>query len=133
MSVFVDTSALYALLDRDDENHSSARSVWTRLRQDNTQLVTTYAVLVETAALLQSRIGLEAVFEFNGKIYPLLDVVWIDSYWYAKAEQRHLKERKRSLSMVDCMSFEVMDARGIHRAFTFDRHFKGAGFTLLNG
>ena len=35
MSIFVDTSGLYAVFDRDDANHSKARVAWEEwLRQD---------------------------------------------------------------------------------------------------
>jgi uncharacterized protein len=35
------------------------------------------------------------------------------------------------LSLVDPASFEAMRRQGIRRAFTFDRHFGGYGFTRL--
>jgi predicted nucleic acid-binding protein len=36
-------------------------------------------------------------------------------------------------SLTDCTSFVVMKSRGIERAFTADRHFEQAGFTVLIG
>lgn len=40
MTVFVDTSALYAVLDRDDANHERARQTWTQLLQESANLLT---------------------------------------------------------------------------------------------
>lgn len=40
MTVFVDTSALYAVLDRDDSNHAAAAAVWRRLVTDGADLLT---------------------------------------------------------------------------------------------
>ena len=36
----------------------------------------------------------------------------------------------KDVSFTDCVSFVTMRARGIRRAFTFDRHFRDAGFVL---
>ena len=131
MTVFVDTSGLYALFDNSDINHEAAKTIWAKLKAETARLVTSYSVLVETTALLQSRLGLDAVFELNDKFFPLLDVIWIDNYWYGKAVNRHLKEGRRSLGMVDCLSFEIMEAREIAMVFTFDTHFKIAGFSFV--
>ena len=36
----------------------------------------------------------------------------------------------KDLSYTDCISFVVMRARGLRRSFTFDQHFRDAGFVL---
>jgi len=63
--IFVDTSAFYALLDRDDRNHQKAKKKWAEILEATPALVTSNYVLVETLALLQSRLGLEAVRGFK--------------------------------------------------------------------
>lgn len=40
MTVFVDTSAFHAVLDRDDANHEAARAVWERLLRGSAALLT---------------------------------------------------------------------------------------------
>jgi predicted nucleic acid-binding protein len=55
--IFVDTSALYAVLDRDDENHAVARTTWERLLRSSNVLLTHNYVLLETVALAQSRLA----------------------------------------------------------------------------
>ena len=37
--ILTDTSALYAVLDRDDDNHSAARATWNSLLQADTPLL----------------------------------------------------------------------------------------------
>jgi len=34
------------------------------------------------------------------------------------------------ISLVDCLSFEIMEAQEITYAFTFDKHFEDQGFTI---
>jgi predicted nucleic acid-binding protein len=42
-----------------------------------------------------------------------------------------LAARRRSLSLVDCASFEIMRRTGIRTAFAFDRHLSEYGYDLL--
>ncbi|MCF8128180.1 MAG: PIN domain-containing protein [Deltaproteobacteria bacterium] len=130
MMVFADTSALFALLVRDDVMHVRAKQNFAHFAAQKARLLTSSFVLVETVALLQRRIGLNAVRDFNGRIMPLLEVIWVDAEWESKAMQRLLTQNQKSLSLVDCMSFEIMEAREITEAFSFDRHFEENGFTI---
>jgi predicted nucleic acid-binding protein len=128
MIVFADTSALFALLVHDDYMHVRARANFERFLQDDSQLLTSSYVLLETLTLLQRRVSLEAVWDFNLKLRPILDVIWVDEGWHNRALQRLHSERNRTVSLTDCLSFEIMEAREITMAFTFDRHFTERGF-----
>jgi uncharacterized protein len=126
--VFVDTSALYALLVRSDDRHGEARRAFARLMSDEAVLVTSSYVLGETYALLGRRIGLGAVAAFRDAIAPLLDVAWVDAGTHEGAVDDLLDRDSRELSLVDLVSFAVMRERGIDRAFAFDQHFEADGF-----
>jgi predicted nucleic acid-binding protein len=52
MIAFVDTSALSGLLDRDDDNHESARKTWNAILDSRALLVTSKYALVEKCALV---------------------------------------------------------------------------------
>lgn len=132
MKIFADTSGLYALLVKNDYMFVRARENFIYFAENNVELVTSSFVLVETTALLQSRIGLEPVNDFNARILPLLDVVWVDNTWYSRAVQRLMSQNKQRASLVDCMSFEIMDALEIESAFAFDKHFEENGFILAD-
>ena len=130
MNIFADTSGLFALLVKNDEMFERAVKNFNWFAENNVQLVTSSFVLVETTALLQSRIGLAPVRDFHFKIFPLLEVVWVDDQRYAMAMQRLLTQTSKKVSLVDCLSFEIMDSLQIKYAFAFDRHFAENGFTL---
>lgn len=130
MIVFADSSALFALLVRDDLMHVRARENFSYFASHGVQLLTSSYVLVETVALLQRRIGLDPVRDFNGRILPLVEVVWVDARWQNLAMQRLLTQGRKGVSLVDCVSFEIMEAREITEAFTFDRHFEENGFHM---
>ena len=131
MIVFADTSALFALLVRDDSMHLRARANFEHLAENKAILLTSSYVLLETLALLQRRVSLEAVWEFNRRIMPIPEIVWTDEMWHAQA-MKAWRRRDRSLSLTDCLSFEIMEARGIATAFAFDNHFAEHGFEIAH-
>ena len=133
MSAFIDTSAFFAVLDADDANHPAAKAVWTRLLQDGTTLHTTSYVLVETYALLQNRIGMEAVRAFETEVLPVLNVVWVDKGLHRLGLHSLLTAMQRALSLVDCVSFEAMRHLSLRQVFCFDQHFADQGFSILTG
>jgi len=131
MSTFIDTSALLAVLDADDTQHPGAAKAWADLLGSGEDLVTTSYVLVETCALAQARLGLGATRLLNDDVVPVLRVTWVDEALHRTAMAALLTAHRRDLSLVDCVSFEVMRRLGIGRAFAFDRHFRQQGFGLL--
>jgi uncharacterized protein len=130
MNIFADTSGLFALLVKNDYMFVRARENFNYFAENNAQLLTSSFVLVETTALLQRRIGLMPVNDFYTKILPLLEIVWVDDKWYAKGMQRLLTQNNREISLVDCISFEIMEALQIKWAFAFDKHFEENGFVI---
>ena len=130
MIVFADTSGLFSFLVQDDYMHVRAKAVFQSFAEDNTQLLTSSYVLVETTALLQRRVGVDAVLEFHNKIQPLLDVIWVDDHWHEKAINRLITLNQKKVSLVDCLSFIIMEAREISTVFSFDNHFEKNGFSL---
>ena len=131
MSVFVDTSAFYALLDADDENYGPSAGTWRAIMASAEHVVTTNYVLVETLALLQSRLGLKAVREFLEDVVPVLHVEFVTPETHRLGIAALLAASRRGLSLVDCVSFEVMRESGMKSAFTFNGHFRKYGFTAL--
>jgi predicted nucleic acid-binding protein len=130
MIVFADTSALFALMVLDDAMHEKAGEVFQELSQEKARLITSSYVILELIAMLQRRVGLDAVNDFQMKIMPVLDVVWVDSDWHARAMQRLMVQRDQTISLVDCLSFEIMEARGMQDAYSFDAHFAEQGFSI---
>ena len=128
MTVFVDTSALYAVLDRDDDNHTGVIASWKRLLEGIPDLLTTNYVLLEVSALLQNRLGLVALRSFHEDIAPLLRVVWVTDQQHQAAIGAVLAAARKKLSLVDCVSFQTMRDHGVRTVFCCDRHFGEQGF-----
>lgn len=130
MSTFVDTSALLAILDADDDNHASAKAEWERLVTQAEPLLATNYVLVECFALVQHRLGMEAVRALEEDILPIVNIEWLDAQSHYASVTALITAGRRELSLVDCASFEAMRRLGITTALAFDRHFSEQGFAV---
>ncbi len=126
MRVFVDTSALLAILDEDDRYHREAAETF-RALMVGTELVTHNYVEVETLTLARRRLDVGAVTRLTDRLLPAMTTIWIDEplHRVALAAQR---SAGASVSLVDAVSFEVMRREGIDQAFAFDADFEAQGF-----
>ncbi|MEW6227059.1 MAG: PIN domain-containing protein [Bacillota bacterium] len=131
MSVYVDTSAFLAVLDADDTNHERAKAAWKELLVNRIPLICSSYVLVETWALVQSRLGMQALRSFYEDVFPLLKVEWVDQVFHQRGAAALITANRRNLSLVDCVSFEIMRHLGMRRVFAFDTHFREQGFECL--
>jgi predicted nucleic acid-binding protein len=131
VSVFIDTSALFALLDADDDHN--ARAVATFPSLDRTELVTTSYVVVECTALVERRLGRDLARALLRDVLATTRIVWVDEPLHRAAASAYLAARRMDVSLVDYASFEVMRREKIARAFVFDRHFADAGFDVIPG
>lgn len=119
MTLFVDSSALFAAANQRDRHNERARAVLS----SGEPLVTTDHVLVETWLLANARLG-SAIADrvWNGvrhstPIEPVL-AADLEAAWqigHAFADQ--------TFSIVDRTSFAVMERLGLHRAASFDDDF----------
>jgi uncharacterized protein len=129
--ILVDTAALYALVDAADPNHRRATAAMQDLRVAGEPLLTHEYVVVETTALLQRRLGLESVRRLVDDLLPLVEIAWVDEPLHAEARAALLAAGRRTVSLVDWVSFLVMRRHGVRRAFTFDQDFAVEGFEVL--
>jgi predicted nucleic acid-binding protein len=127
----VDTSALHAALDADDDHHDSARTAFEELGAGGESLLTHNYVVLETIALAQRQLGLDAVRALMDEVLPVLEVFWIDRGTHHEACARLLGHASRRLSLVDCVSFTVMRRLDIGTALAFDDHFRDHGFRIV--
>lgn len=131
MTTFVDTSALHDLLDVQSSHHRRAADAFENLLGNGDELLTHNYVLVETSALLQRRLGIDAVRTLQFDLLSVLEVHWVDAETHRAAMSALLAAAQRSVSLVDRVSFEVMRARGVVSAFAFDADFRRHGFATV--
>ncbi|MBW1767515.1 MAG: PIN domain-containing protein [Deltaproteobacteria bacterium] len=128
--VFVDTSAFYALMDRSDNNYEKAAGLWASFLEKDLYLFTGNYVIVETMALLQSRLGFEAANLWYRDVLSLAEILRTDGAIHNLAYELWLSLGRHKLSFVDCVSFATMRHYKIEKVFGFDRHFEEQGFEI---
>ena len=131
MTTFVDTSAFYAVICADDHNYEAAKTVWIDLLNRGEDLVCTNYILLETLALIQNRLGMQAARVFWEDVIPVLIVEWVNEDLHKAAMAAFLTAGRRRLSLVDCVSFEIIRKFGGITAFAFDTHFREQDFNCI--
>lgn len=128
--VFVDTSGFYAFLNREDPFHTKAKDLFLRARDEQWILFTSSYVVHESWALIQARLGWNAVEDWLSMLLPMCEVIWVDETHHRLGAARARQAKERRLSLTDCVSFELMSSRGCKQAIADDEHFKKMGYNL---
>lgn len=127
--VFVDTSAVFALIDRHDANHRAARRTLDGLRKRRVAPLLTNFVLAESHALLLSRLDAGIARRWlAGNVWPVERVSDDDE---SRAHAIVVQYVDKTFTYTDATSFAVMERLGIKTAFAFDPHFRQYGFQVV--
>jgi predicted nucleic acid-binding protein len=130
--IFVDTSFVLALINERDQFHEQAQRLSYKFEQS--LLVTTVAVLLEIGNAMASAFRKEAkalisLLRSSNRV----EIVELDARLLEKALAVYEKYDDKTWGLVDCISFVVMQERGLNDVLTFDGDFTEAGFKLITG
>ena len=128
--VLVDTSAIFALVDRSDANHAAARAVLTALQKRRAEPLLTNFIVAEAHALLLARLGAAVARTWLlGNAWSIERATEDDE---GRASAIIARYGDKSYSYTDAISFAVMERRGLRLAFAFDPRFRQHGFQLVD-
>jgi predicted nucleic acid-binding protein len=117
--VFVDSSAFYALADRDDNHFSHAQAIQQRLIADRAAWFTSNFIVGEAHALILNRLSIETGLSFLDIIERSgISVIRARAADEARAKEIIRQYRDKDFSYVDALSFAIMERSGISDAFT---------------
>lgn len=131
--VFVDTFAWVAAINKSDNYHKISLKTIEYLIKKKIKLITTNYVIIETINALSKVEFRKAVIEFIKKLEasPSIEIIKITDETYNNAWILYQKRIDKDWGITDCTSFEVMRMFNIKKAFTYDRHFEQAGYSLV--
>lgn len=129
MTLFVDTSGILALIDRDDRSHLGTTEAFALGRSQ--PLVTHAYVVVETLAVARRRFDARVAADIIDRVLPAIEVTPVDAELHATALAAFRQSIDPSVSLVDRTSFAFMRREGIARAIALDADFRTAGFQTL--
>ena len=121
-SVLWDSSAILALLDADDADHAHAVAVARDLASERRPSFITNYIEAETHALLVRKLGRTIARQWL--LTGGLPVVRVLPAEEQNARELLARHSDKDWTLCDAISFAVLDARRIARAFTFDHHFR---------
>jgi uncharacterized protein len=131
--VFLDTSFAIALSSVTDQNHERAVELAHQIETTRTRLVTTQAILLEIGNALSKQKYRTAAIQLLESLEtdPSVEVVLLANSLYKLGFNLFKQREDKEWGLVDCISFIVMQDRGITDALTADNHFQQAGFRAL--
>lgn len=131
-AVFVDTSALYALVDPKDNWHAQAVECLNELAKQQLPLWVTNSVIIESHDLILQGLGKKVALSFLDNICDgsiNIERTLSEDEQDAKNYLRDYQDK--TFSYIDAISFSVMKRLGIGTAFAFDYHFSVIGFRVI--
>jgi hypothetical protein len=131
--VLLDTVYAVALAAASDLMHERAVCLSDQLEKEGTRLITTQAVLLEIGNALAKIRYRAAAIEILSSLEsdPSVEIVPITPELYSKAFNLYKSRPDKEWGLIDCLSFVVMEERGIKEALTADEHFEQAGYNAL--
>lgn len=131
--VFLDTSFATALSSVTDQNHVKAVKLANQIETNRTHLVTTQAILLEIGNALSKQKYRAAAIQLLDALEadPSIEIILLTNSLYQLAFDLFKQREDKEWGLVDCISFIVMQDRGISDALTADTHFQQAGFRAL--
>jgi len=81
--------------------------------------------------LFQRELELAAVNDFRKLLLPIINVIWVDEKINNNSLNSLVSAQKRTFSLTDYTSFQIIDGYKIDMVFMFDKHFKERDFNIL--
>ena len=128
--VFLDTSGLYAAIDRGAEGHASVAAELQRLMREGAALLTTDAVVTEFHGLVLGRLGPAIALDALDRLLasPRVRIVATGPTAVRHALDFLRSRPGRRLSLVDALSFAAMRDHQLETALSLDADFVAEGF-----
>jgi predicted nucleic acid-binding protein len=130
---FVDSSAYLALVNRRDQYHPVSIRVQERLIAEEWHLFTSNFLIAEAHGLILARVDHQVARRFLATMpqtaTTIVSVTEIDE---SRGRDIVFQYDDKEFSLVDALSFSVMERLTIGYAFTFDRHFAQYGLRTVN-
>jgi len=131
--IFLDAAYAIALSSPGDQHHARAVLLADELEATGTRLITTRAILLEIGNALAKMRHRQAAVELLEATErdPHVEIIPLSEQLYERAFQYYRERPDKEWGLTDCLSFLVMQDRGLTEALTTDEHFQQAGFRAL--
>lgn len=130
--IITDTSGLYALVDRKDQNHHLAARFIKQHSSPKGLLISNH-VFDETMTLVKMRLGIDTAIQLGLR---LRNSSFVELLTFGASEematwQIYCQYRDKEWSYTDCACFALAKQRDTTSVFSFDHHFTQMGLQML--
>ena len=128
MSLIDTTFYIARIMVRDQWHGKALRAV-----RPGINFFTSSLIVNETVSLLQARGPFSAAVDFlrEARLNPHVLIIYPDAAIQSDAWDLFARWGPAGANAVDCVSFAIMRRLAIRKAFTFDEHFRTAGYDTL--
>lgn len=131
--VFLDTSFILALENRDDPYHERAKELDVELAGQGVVYLLHWGILLEIgdgyARFNRRAKGAELLQMFQQE--SGYQIVSLSEQLLIESMNLYQQRLDKNWGLTDCVSFVLMQQAGVHDALTADAHFRQAGFHAL--
>jgi len=127
--VFIDTSYILALVNTADQYHERARAAASQITPP---FVTTEAVLTEIGNALSKQPWRSLGIATLRNLRNATDIqIVFEADLFDRAVTFYSSRPDKEWGLTDCISFVIMQERGLSQVLTTDHHFEQAGFQIV--
>ena len=130
--MIIDTSALYAVVDRRDPNHVIAARFLRRYSERGVFILSNH-VFDEIMTLVKTRLGVSVALQLGIRLRNSRHMEMIIFGQREEIATWHLFSRytDKGWSYTDCASLALARQLGVDQAFAFDHHFRQMGLQIF--
>ena len=131
--VFIDTHALVAIVNADDEHHEMTARLLSDVVQQRVPVFTSDWVLAEFLSVCSRRPLRAAAGKVAASVRasPLTTVVEASRATWDRAFDLFRARRDKEWSLVDCTTIILCEDNSVRRVLTHDHHFAQAGLEVM--
>ena len=130
--VFIDTDAFVALADEDDPHYLLACELNLLLEKGNYSAYTSNFTFGETVTVISQNTSHNLAVAFGEKLLQS-EIMIIDANRKQEilAMKKFAAAKSKNVRFTDFVNMVLMEELGLSTIFSFDKHYKQAGFSLL--
>jgi len=118
--IFVDSSALYAFIDRADQHHTQAIKIIENLSLSYAQLYTSVQAVTDTYSAVESQLGASISLDFLKTVLESnIEIVYPQKADVATAYRLINANRGKQITFKEALNASLMQKKGIIQILTF--------------
>lgn len=130
---FIDTSFIIALASRRDSKHQKALEISSQIKENQIKLVTSEFIIIELCNSFAKANLKRSAIEIVDSMYQdtNIEIIKLSDKYFQAGLDIYRKALDKNWSLVDCISFHILNEKGVKNVLSSDKHFIQAGFNVL--